>query len=286
MIISELRTYFFKELKEDYPEEEIHSFFYLLTEYFLKMQRIDVSLNLNRLVSEDSRLKFEQAITRIKKQEPIQYILGETEFFGRTFKVTPATLIPRPETEELIRWILPHYTPAVAGLSIIDIGTGSGCIAISLGAELHEAEITAVDISEEALKVAKQNASRHQVAVNFLQLDVLGDIAIDAKFDLIVSNPPYVRMLEKSQMQSNVLNHEPSLALFVSDHEPLIFYHRIAHFAKFNLKEGGQLFFEINEYLSEELVQLLQKEGFKSVEVMRDMFGKDRMLKCNLHEKS
>ena len=286
MIISELRTYFFKELKEGYPEEEIHSFFYLLTEYYLNMKRLDVSLHLNQLVSEKSQLKFEQAINRLKSQEPIQYILGETAFLGRSFKVTPATLIPRPETEELVYWIVSHYVQASEGLSILDIGTGSGCIAVSLGAELNGTEITAIDVSEEAINIAKKNANQHKVGVNFVQIDVLDGMTMEAKFDLIVSNPPYVRMLEKTQMQPNVLNHEPSLALFVSDQEPLIFYHKIAQFAKSNLREGGHLFFEINEYLSKELVQLLQKEGFKSVEVMQDLFGKDRMLKCNLHEKS
>ncbi|HUH27013.1 peptide chain release factor N(5)-glutamine methyltransferase [Gelidibacter sp.] len=280
MLLKTLREHFYSSLKEEYPETEIKSFFNLLSECFLKMKPVEVSLNLYAPISGKKTEKFENAIMRLKNQEPIQYIIGSTEFYGLPFKVTESTLIPRPETEELVQWVLDSSTSKRENFTILDIGTGTGCIAISLAKNRSDATVHAVDISRKALTVAKTNAKLNQVDVEFTELDILNwnsDFE-NLKFDVIVSNPPYVRPLEKSQMSDNVLQHEPSLALFVTDNDPLIFYKKIAEFSKVNLKSKGQLFFEINQYLGPEMVQLLEDSSFKDVELKKDIFGNDRMV--------
>jgi release factor glutamine methyltransferase len=225
-----------------------------------------------------------QILSKLKTGEPIQYILGHTEFYGLPFKVNPSVLIPRPETEELVEWIISsagigHW----ASGNILDIGTGSGCIAITLKKHLNEAQVSAVDISAEALKTAKENAELNDVIVDFIEADILNlksEIEIP-KSEIIVSNPPYVTLYDKKQMHTNVTDFEPHSALFVPESDPLIFYKAIADFATKHLEKGGLLFFEINENYGEQIVELLKHRSFKSIELRKDMNGKDRMIKAN-----
>lgn len=283
--ISDLKSNFIKALSGLYPSEEIESFFNILSEKYLNLSRIDIALDRDQLVSEANVGKIEKVLARLKTFEPIQYILGETEFFGLPFKVTSKTLIPRPETEELVQWILDevlYFKNKPELLEILDIGTGSGCIAISLAKHLLDAYVSALDISEEALRIAKENAEANEVSISFFESDILACESLPEGYDFIVSNPPYVRELEKHFMEANVLVHEPEIALFVEDADPLLFYRKIADLAKVSLKPNGALFFEINEYLGEDMVSLLEDMGFKQIEIRKDIYGKDRMLKCKL----
>ncbi|MBJ7881705.1 peptide chain release factor N(5)-glutamine methyltransferase [Gelidibacter salicanalis] len=284
MLLKTLREHFYTSLKEDYPETEIQSFFNLLSECFLKMKGYEIPLNLYASISGKKTEKFDNAIKRLKKQEPIQYIMGVTEFYGLSFKVNENTLIPRPETEELVQWVT-EATSSTDTISILDIGTGTGCIAISLAKHKPDATVYAMDVSKKALAVAKINAKLNEVNTEFIEFDILDwehnapEVGLENKtFDVIVSNPPYVRALEKADMSANVLKHEPALALYVEDDDPLVFYKAITDFAAKNLKANGRLFFEINQYLGEEMVQLLEKSGFGAVELKKDMFGNDRMV--------
>lgn len=285
MLLKTLRENFYSSLKDEYPDTEIQSFFNLLTECFLKMKRLDVTLNLFAPISGKKVAKFEDAIKRLKNHEPVQYIVGVTEFYGLPFKVTNSTLIPRPETEELVQWIVDSAKLKNDTLTILDIGTGTGCIAISLAENIPGAIVYAMDVSKKALTVAKINAKLNKVAVEFLEVDILDwqngswDMEFEPlKFDIIVSNPPYVRELEKAQMSANVLEHEPDLALYVADHDPLIFYKTIAEFATTYLKDNGQLFFEINQYLGAEMLELLKTANYKDGALKKDIFGNDRMV--------
>ncbi len=281
MKISDLKSNFKKTLSELYPSEEIQSFFNILSEKYLNLSRIEIALNRDRRLTETEAEKFQKAILRLQNHEPVQFIIDETEFYGLPFKVNKHTLIPRPETEELVEWILSGFPPSGAR-GILDIGTGSGCIAISLAKNLPNAKISALDISEEALKIAEANAKLNKVEVNFFQKDILAAETLPKKYDVIVSNPPYVRELEKKQMQQNVLKYEPHSALYVKDEDPLLFYRAISRLAKNHLNPGGKLFFEINEYLAYEMTELLKAEGFKNIEIKKDIYGKDRMLKCKI----
>lgn len=288
MILKTLRTYFNSELLGYYPDTEITSFFCILSEHILKLKRIDIALNLYQVVSGKKYDKFQVAVERLKKYEPIQYITGETEFYGLPFKVNNDVLIPRPETEELVSLVLKNIKNQKENsktYSILDIGTGSGCIAISLAKNLSNAKVYALDVCTEALQVAKQNAKLNEVDITFIKADVLNESSWnlefkDLKFDGIVSNPPYVRHSEKAEIKSNVLDNEPHLALFVEDDDALQFYKAIVQFAVNNLSKNGLLFFEINEYLGDEMNQLLQEHNFSNIELKKDMFGKDRMIKA------
>ena len=295
MNLKELKDNFIHSISEIYPSEEIQSFFNLLAEKYLNLTRIEIALHPDKEVSEENKKIFEVAIQRLQQFEPIQYIIGETEFFGLPFIVDKSVLIPRPETEELVNWIIlekrgerrdsffANEKPKV----ILDIGTGSGCIAISLAYSLHNDKISAIDISEGAINIARQNAIANNVSVNFQLMDILkfkqepwNLVFEDLIFDTIVSNPPYIREQEKSQIEPNVIKYEPALALFVEDNDPLLFYRKIAQFSQKYLKPDGALFFEINEYLSKDLSQMLNQEGFVEIEIRKDIFGKDRMVKC------
>jgi release factor glutamine methyltransferase len=241
----------------------------------------------NAMVSDNAfdskhQKKLSKIEERLLKYEPWQYIVGEADFYELKFKVTPAVLIPRPETEELVYWI--HKTvKRQSAVSILDIGTGSGCIPITLKHKLPNAEISAVDISEEALKTAKFNAKKNNVDVGFRKLDILSKKARKKlpDFDVIVSNPPYIPNQEKKLMRENVLKYEPHLALFVENENPTVFYHEIALFAKKHLNENGYLFFEINEFYGRAIIEMLIKEGFKNIQMEKDLTGKDRMIRCN-----
>ena len=281
MLIQTFKIQFFSELKGIYPETEIQSFFNLLIEFKLNLTRIDLALNTDLELKENDINCFQKALDKLKKQIPIQYIIGETEFYGLTFKVNSNVLIPRPETEELVGWII-NNTSRSKDINILDIGTGSGCIAISLAKKLPNAEVFAIDVSSEAIKTAKENAAMNKVSVNFIETNILHLDNLPSKFDIIVSNPPYVRDLEKEMMQQNVLDNEPHLALFVKDDNPLLFYNKIADLAKTHLNKDGNLYFEINQYLGKDTKELLRLKGFKNIELKKDIFNVDRMLKSSI----
>jgi len=285
MLLKDIEHIFYKELNVLYPKQEIKNFFFMCCESFYNISRLQLALNTEISITKEEQTPIFDALHRLKQQQPIQYILGETEFYGLPFKVNKNTLIPRPETEELVSLIINDVTSSAVekSHSILDIGTGSGCIAISLAKNLPEVNISALDVSVKALKVAKENAVLNGVDVTFIEDSILEicHSALDAEstFDIIVSNPPYVRNLEKEQMKDNVLNNEPHLALFVEDDSPLIFYKAIIGFAVNNLKPKGTLYFEINEYLGLEMINLLEGNGFENIELIKDMFGKDRIIK-------
>ncbi|MCL6220129.1 peptide chain release factor N(5)-glutamine methyltransferase [Zunongwangia pacifica] len=280
MTTTQLKNQFLEDLGDHYPKEEILSFFHLLAEHHLKLSRLQIALEPNKVLSETEIIEFELALGKLGSFEPIQYIIGETEFFSLNFKVAPGVLIPRPETEELVQWILDEVLlQQKSAVKILDIGTGSGCIPISLKKHLPEAQISAIDISEEALKIAKINAENNKVAVDFMQQDILSAEKFPQQFDIIVSNPPYVRELEKAEMQQNVLRYEPETALYVKDKNPLLFYNKITKLAQEGLSKNGLLFFEINQYLAEETETMVKAHGFKT-ELRKDMFGNFRMLKA------
>ena len=279
MQLNKYKNYFFNQLKNIYPETEISSFWSWLTEFYLNKTRIELALNPHQLTDE-MKQNFDDALNRLKIQEPIQHILGETYFMDYPISVSQEVLIPRPETEDLVRWIIEDYRE-VEG-HILDIGTGSGCIAIALDLGMFNARVTALDVSEKALKIAAENAKRNRAKVNFIKQDILSTQALNQNYQVIVSNPPYVRELEKSQMQKNVLNYEPDLALFVTDDSPLLFYDKIGSLAFRHLEKNGSLYFEINQYLAKETLDLLRKIGFKDVELRKDLYSKDRMIKASL----
>ena len=281
------------EITSVYEENEAKSIVYLLLEHYLNLSKTDILLENNFSQVFD----FQEVISRLKKNEPVQYIIGETEFYGRKYKVTPDTLIPRPETEELVQLTIINYQSTIDNFSrerlpstirVLDIGTGSGCIAISLACELPNSQVYAYDISENALKVAKENAEKNNANIIFEQVDILNISPSSippsslSPFSIIVSNPPYVMNAEKLEMEQNVLSYEPHLALFVEDSDPLIFYKAIAEFASKNLIDKGLCVVEINQAFGLETAELFWDRGFRYVEVVKDMFGKDRMVKAIL----
>jgi len=278
--LSQLKINFIAQLQGVYDKEEIHSFFYILCDFFLQFSRFEVSMSQHTMVSEITIARFEKVLLRLKTQEPIQYILGTTQFYGLTFKVNKHTLIPRPETEQLVDWILSNLHDRGSVLDILDIGTGSGCIAVSLAKNIPRARVSGIDISEKALEMAQENAVNNQVLVSFCEKDILETTALKNKYDVIVSNPPYVRQLEKKEMNANVLDYEPGFALFVTNEDPLLFYKKIAQLAFVSLKEKGWLYFEINEYLSLEMDVLLKDIGFANIEIKKDFREVPRMIKC------
>jgi len=285
MVLVDLKLKMNSVLTSIFEKIEVESFFYLLIDFRLNLNKMDFLLNPNIVVVPEDIVFFEMAIQELKKEQPIQYILGETEFYGLQFKVTKNTLIPRPETEELVDWIIKDQSLINNNeLTILDIGTGSGCIPISLVKNLTGAKVTSVDVSEAAIKIAQENAEANKVAVSFVNDTILdAKIINDSKnvFDVIVSNPPYVRNLEKQEINNNVLNYEPHLALFVADDNALIFYKKITEYALKHLKKDGTLYFEINQYLGKETVDLIKNLGFKNVELRKDLSGNDRMIKAS-----
>ena len=280
MLLKQYKTHFFDALKNSQDEQEIESFFFILTEYLHNLKRVDVALNPNFELSDAEVEKWNIILADLQQEKPIQYITGEAWFYGLKFEVNENTLIPRPETEELVEWIL--NSPIIhhpSSMNILDIGTGTGCIPISLKANLPQANVSAIDVSEKALEVAKRNAKSNKVEINFIQTNILEVEDLNQYFDIIVSNPPYVRNLEKEEIKKNVLDYEPHLALFVEDTDALLFYRKIAQLALKNLAPNGLLFFEINQYLGKETVELLENLGFKNIELKKDMYGNDRMVK-------
>ena len=287
MILKEFKLFFNEALSAIYPKTEIDSFFFILMEEKLKLQRIDTVLNSDLLITNKNLIDLKNIVKRLQKEEPIQYIIGNTEFYGLPFLVDKNTLIPRTETEELVAWVLDEIkvltNNKITELSILDIGTGTGCIPISLAKNLTSLNISAIDISPEALLIARQNAILNKVTIEFIELDILNAESLPQEYDVIISNPPYVRELEKEEIKNNVLENEPHLALFVADENPLIFYNKIADLAKQQLSINGMLFFEINQYLGQKTLNMLVNKGFKNIQLKKDLFGNDRMIKCVLH---
>ena len=283
MKIKEYKGDFIKALLPFYDEMEAESFFYLLLENKHQLRRIDLALDVDIEFSETDISNWNAILEKLKIQIPIQYIIGTTHFYGLEFIVDENVLIPRPETEELVDWIvkLNSKLSKKKNLKILDIGTGSGCIAVSLAKNIPNSEVFAIDVSEKALAIAKKNAILNKVPVTFLHKNILETKDLNQKFDIIVSNPPYVRNLEKAEIKPNVLDNEPHLALFVPDNDPLIFYKKIAELAAANLNPNGQLFFEINQYLGKETQELLEYIGLKNIELRKDIYGNDRMIACN-----
>ena len=294
MKIKNLKTHFFSELQTIQEDSEIESFFFILTEYLHDLKRIDISLNPDFEVSETDLQKWNVIISELKTEKPIQYITGEAWFYGLRFEVNENTLIPRPETEELVEWIVDGQKTKDKRqkVSILDIGTGSGCIPITIKKEIPNALVSAIDVSEKALEMARKNAIDNEVEVNFILQNILeiddlkslptSNFQLPTQFDIIVSNPPYVRNLEKQEIKKNVLAYEPHLALFVEDYDALLFYRKIAQLALTSLTPNGKLFFEINQYLGKETVALLENLGFKNIELRKDFVGNDRMICCTI----
>ncbi|PWA04195.1 peptide chain release factor N(5)-glutamine methyltransferase [Flavobacterium psychrotolerans] len=284
MRIKEYRSHFIEELSALYGSEESESFFYLILENKHKIRRIDLALNADLEFSDTEIQNWNSILEQLKKEIPIQYLLGSTSFFGLDFQVNASVLIPRPETEELVDWIIKENSKIHGSedVKILDVGTGSGCIAISLAKNISNAQIFAIDVSEKALAIAQKNAEANNVNIIFLQQNILEIADLRRQYDIIVSNPPYVRNLEKAEIKKNVLENEPHLALFVEDHDALIFYRKIAELAHKSLVENGQLYFEINQYLGIETVDLLERMNFKNIELRKDIYGNDRMVSCRV----
>lgn len=280
MTFSELREYIHHKLEILYPKSEINAFYFILLEHYGKYSKATILANSDTLITENIAQPILQAIRELQTAKPIQYILGETEFFSNRFFVNENVLIPRPETEELVDWVLQEYPDKSEKIKILDVGTGSGCIVISLAKALPNAVVTAIDVSEGALKVAKRNAELNSVVTHFLQQDILRIETLPDKYDIIISNPPYVRELEKKEIRHNVLEYEPHLALFVPDNNPLLFYDKIATLAQQSLNTNGSLFFEINQYLGQEMQTLLEQKHFTEITLRQDLFGNDRMIKA------
>lgn len=280
MLFKIYKNRFFEKLSSLYDEKEIESFFYIILEKKHQLKRIDLALNPTLELDENQLVQWDLIIEELKTQKPIQYILGETFFYGLRFEVNENTLIPRPETEELVDLIISKNltNQQSKNLKILDIGTGSGCIAIALAKNIPNAEVFAIDVSEKALEIAQKNAAQNEVNVTFLQKNILETDDLEQAFDIIVSNPPYVRHLEKAEINKNVLEYEPHIALFVKDDDALVFYRKIADLAKKNLKQNGQLYFEINQYLGKETFQLVENFDFKNVQLIKDIYGNDRMI--------
>ena len=284
MRIKQYRTQFIKELSPFYDAYEAENFFYLILENKHKLRQIDLALNHELTFSNADLAIWGGFLNELKKEVPIQYLLGKTNFYGLDFQVNENVLIPRPETEELVEWIINENKKAGKSkkIKVLDIGTGSGCIAISLAKNLPNAEVYGIDVSKKAIETAKRNAINNNVDVTFMYQNILDTDVLACNFDIIVSNPPYVRNLEKEEIKKNVLDYEPHLALFVDDNDALVFYRKIAVLAKSGLSENGQLFFEINQYLGKEMTDLLEKMHFKNIELRKDIYDNDRMISCKV----
>ena len=287
-LVRECRKYYASELETIYGSDEANALIMILLEHYFGIDRVKMALEPKLRLSESELLTLHFAVKELLKNKPVQYIIGETEFCGMRFFVNENVLIPRPETEEMVNMIVSRRDKACfvrTGCDVLDIGTGSGCIAISLAKLLKDSAVTAVDVSEKALEVAKKNAEANEVSVTFIKDDILNpqnrDL-LNGQFDIIVSNPPYVCESEKSEMRANVLDYEPSTALFVSDNDPLIFYRKILEFAQKALKTNGEVWFEINEKYGNEMLELCHKMRFKHSEIIKDFRDRDRILKARL----
>ena len=274
MTLQDFKLEMISELSSIYEMDELNSIFNLLSEDYLKISRSKILLADEIDLNESNQNLFSSALERLKTHEPIQYVLGKTTFMNLEFKVNSSVLIPRPETEELVRLMLKED---LDGKEVLDIGTGSGCIAISLTKNLHNAKVSALDISKDALEVALENAELNNVNIEFIHADIF-EYQSDKKYDVIVSNPPYVLESEKMLMKQNVLNYEPEIALFVDDINALKYYESVIKFSLNNLNSQGQIFFETNENYKDELNKLAQNYEYNIIEFKLDINDKNRFL--------
>ena len=281
MKLKAYRDFFTDKLAPLYDREEANQFFVIALQHLKGWSRTDIALNPDAELTANELEQWNTVLADLEQQKPIQYIFGTAYFYGLEFTVTENTLIPRPETEELVEWIIEGYADK-GKIKLLDIGTGSGCIAIALAHNLKNAEVHAIDVSAGAIKVAKQNAIDNGVSVTFIEKDILATSSLNDDYDVIVSNPPYVRNLEKQEIKKNVLDYEPHTALFVDDNNPLLFYNKIAALAKESLKPDGKLYFEINQYLGAETVTMLEEQGYNNSILKKDLSGNDRMIKAEL----
>ena len=283
-------TYIRHSLQETYPAGELQALIRIIMESVCGLTTCQLLVGKDRDLSEKERSKIKEIVEGLRQQQPIQYLLGEALFHGLTLKVTPAVLIPRPETAELVDLVLQDW-PSESSPRLLDIGTGSGCIAIALAKALPQADVAAMDVSPEALEVAQENARLQEVKIRFQQADILkvateailsdgivGNVGLDG----IVSNPPYILQTESAQMERNVLAYEPHLALFVPDEDPLRFYRAIADYARIALRPGGKLYFEINPLCAEAMVEMLQAKQFQAIEIKPDFYGKARFIHAKI----
>lgn len=278
-MLKQVEQAFLKELSTIYDAQESKELFFMGAEELLNLSRSQLFLQSSRALTEAEKSDFEALLTSLKKGMPIQYALGYAWFYGMKLKVNESVLIPRPETEELVAMILKENQDAV---SLLDIGTGSGCIPVAIKKNSPKMEVWGLDISPEALRVANANAQQEDCAVHFIEADILleSDAFLQQRFDIIVSNPPYITPSEQAEMDENVLGFEPHLALFISEDRPLLFYEAIAAFAQKHLNSGGRLYFEINRRFGPELKAYLEAKGFRDVGLYQDMHGADRMIRA------
>jgi len=279
MLVSSIRNIFHEELDSIYGHEEVEVFFFRITEAYLGIDRMALAIAPKMTIGKANESAVFAALAALREEQPVQYILKNAYFYDRVFTVSPDVLIPRPETEDLVRAIIHSFPEGTKNQRILDIGTGSGCIAITLEKELPGQDVYALDVSEKALSIAAKNADLLGANVKFIAGNILEDIALDITFDLIVSNPPYVRNQEQAEMQKNVLGYEPHLALFVSDVDPLLFYRKILDFSESHLTKTGVIYFEINQYLGAEMQQLLEERNFSEIQLLNDFYGNDRIIK-------
>ncbi len=279
--VAKLTNYIQKNLTGFYPDGEINQLVFLILNHLLIYSKIDIHLNAGKSIPQNIYQQATEIVTQLTDYKPIQYILGKTEFYGLHLKINNNVLIPRQETEELVHWVVNDNTGN--NIRILDIGTGSGCIAIALATGISNSLVDAIDISEPAIQLARENALMNGVAINFFKSNILDDSLYPCrgKYEIIVSNPPYVRNSEKKIMSRNVLDFEPHLALFVNDDDPLIFYKSIAKFGLNNLNKDGKIYLEVNENLGAEVKKMFLDYGYPSAEVRKDMHGKDRMVKIS-----
>lgn len=278
--ISSIKNYFFKSL-DTLPLSEVRNHFYFLCFAWLGLSKSEMILNPNLEISESELLKFLYGIKELKKNCPIQYVAGKTWFYDLEIKVREGVLIPRPETEELVHWII---NDSKSPLIILDVGTGSGCIPLAIKNKIRDSIVFGFDISQQALDLASENADLLELDIKFSRFDILNwkSFPQENRFDIIVSNPPYIPVSDKKKMHKNVLDYEPDLALFVPNNDPLVFYKSIAEFAYFNLNPCGKLFLEIHESYGTEIIEMLRCSGFSNIELRRDLQGKNRMVKAVL----
>lgn len=282
MTIKALRLKFYDALNNLYCQSEIDVFFYSLMEYYFHKPKVDVYLNQDQKLDQTSEIIMINALNELTNYKPLQYITSQTEFYGLKFNLSESVLIPRPETEELVEWIIKDHIFIENEFKILDLGTGSGCISVSLARFLKKSRVYAVDLSDKALVQAHENAKLNNVEVIFELCDILDENLPDhfKNFEVFVSNPPYVRNLEKNEIKQNVMHYEPHMALFVTDNDPLEFYRAILQIATKRLVSGGKLYFEINQYLGIEMMDLVMSFGFYDIELKKDSFGNDRMLRA------
>ncbi len=280
--MTETLAYIKESLKDLYPPSEISSLVRLIMERVSNIQPHHFLFCKDKILPEAEKNRIHEIVERLKEMEPIQYILGTADFYSLQFEVNPSVLIPRPETEELVEQVI--IDNEGKKIKILDIGTGSGCIAVTLRKHLKQASIIATDISTEALDTARRNAKRNNATITFIQTDILNpekaEMDIPFILDVIVSNPPYIKEEEKIDMERNVLDYEPHIALFVPDNDPLLYYWHIAHFGKKKLRRNGRLYFEINAAYGSMVVEMLEEEGYKDIELIQDLSGKDRIVKA------